>query len=447
MLADLHPDAAKSFSQRASALLEALQDGPQQHDQQFAGPTPHVSAAFGKDDILSIGPMSEMDVAGQEVGRFGYVGDKLLGFRGERYGQFAALAEALTRSSALANAVSLATVKDLLFDWVLKARAAANPPDASAALLNNCRQLVKRYTVAIPVYDLALEAPRSIGNVELRPVSAQTLEEWAENLRQHHPSMASMVSIVLDKWRPRFQGRAAAFFTADAEKRRAQELAYEETEKALAALRVFSPGNLHARAQTVCVPWGKQQIQTEYLMLIEESRVVGDQSRMLEFGPPGWLIPASRLDEMWQAGLKDLSEIVRHPDASELSADLLESLLVYSRAALSNETSEKLLHVFRGLESLLLRSDNEPIQAGLADRIAFLAGPTADERIAISRDVKDAYNLRSRFVHHNARIADFATVQRLLFAAYHAILAVAKGRELYPSRDALLNAIERRKYA
>jgi hypothetical protein len=138
---------------------------------------------------------------------------------------------------------------------------------------------------------------------------------------------------------------------------------------------------------------------------------------------------------------------VRKPDSSALTKTVFESLLIYSRTALTTDTSEKLLYVFVALESLLLRGDVEPIQASLAERVAFLVGRTTDERLAVARDVKDAYALRSRFVHHNARIDDFATVERLLFAAYQAFLVVARSRDLYGTRDDLVRAIERRKYA
>lgn len=446
MIDDFHPEAAKSIGAKVADLANRLEAAGPDSVEPFLGPMPHVSAALGAQDIIRFESTSEVDAAGQETGRFGPVGNEFRGLRGEAYSTFASLAESIATNRALKKAVALSTVKKLLFDLILSDMV-QDGSETARAIVEECRRLVREYTVAVPIAELALEEPQQIGNVEIRSVSAGMLDEWIASLELKGPEAGKILSVLQAKWRPRYQGRAAAFITVVADSVRAQELALLETERALAALRVFSPGSLHPRAQTVCVPMGQQAIQTQYLFAFEGPRCLGEQSKIIAAGAPVWQVRAADMRAMWAAGLEHLSDIVEEPDASDLTSAILESLLVYSRAALTSDTSEKLVHTFVGLESLLLRNESEPIQTSLAERVAFLVGRSPDQRMAIARDVKDAYSLRSSFIHHNARLVDFETVGRFLAAAYHAFLNVARLRSQYLNRNALVTAIELRKYA
>ena len=80
------------------------------------------------------------------------------------------------------------------------------------------------------------------------------------------------------------------------------------------------------------------------------------------------------------AGLHDLA---KNNSGTELRKSLFESLLIYSRNNLTTDLSEKLLFVLVALEALLLRDGSEAIQGNLAERLAFLAGPTLQDRKAI----------------------------------------------------------------
>ena len=57
-----------------------------------------------------------------------------------------------------------------------------------------------------------------------------------------------------------------------------------------------------------------------------------------------------------------------------------------------------------GLESILLRDSSEPILQNLSERLAMFAYDTVQERAVALKDIKEAYALRSRFVHHGAKI-------------------------------------------
>jgi hypothetical protein len=52
------------------------------------------------------------------------------------------------------------------------------------------------------------------------------------------------------------------------------------------------------------------------------------------------------------------------------------------------------------VESLLLRTDSEPVSGSLALRMAHLVTTGLENRRQVQEDLKSAYAVRSRFVHH-----------------------------------------------
>lgn len=446
MIRDFHPEAAKAISDRASQLATELRPPERDERPGFAGPLPHVAATLGSTDILSLGPVSHSDIAGQETARFALVDAKWLGLSGEAYRRFALLAEKIQSTATLADAISLHTVKELLFDWLITTRSGGKTalPDHLVAI---ARERIKAHRLVIPIYDLALEADHRVGRVVLHPVSGTEIDQWLEQLTTHHPQLAAQLGPVETRFRKRFQGRAASTVEIEAEARRAKERAYADTEQALAALRLFSPGTLHPRAQTICVPFGFQHRASEYFVAFEGGRLLGAQERMLTAGPPAWQLNEGAFTTAWSAGLSILSELLAADAPSPIGTDVLRSLVVYSRVCLTRDLAEKLLHVFMALEGLLLRNPNEPIQSSLSERIAFLTGSTADERMKIAANVKDAYALRSKIVHHAARVEEADVVGQMLFKGFDAFFAIVRNHARFANRDALISALERRKFA
>jgi hypothetical protein len=445
---DLHPDAAANFAQRAAELLQKLRPAEPLPSRNFHGPTPHIAAALGQNDIDKIGHLSDTDVAGEETARTGAAGDMMLALSGEDYREFVRLAQSLQRTRQLASSVALGTVKTLLFDWLLTTRAGAQEEDLPEYLIRSCRELVKRHTIVVPVHELFTESPHRLGRVEIRPISGEQIDKWLADLATQTPSLGDKISYIESRWRKRMQGRAASFCIIDAELRHARATALLHTEHALAALRLFSVGTLHPRARSTCVSWGREHLVREFTLSFGDNEPIASYEAMsLIGGPPSWALPDADFALFWKSGLEELSDLLSADSRSSLDDDILKGMLIYSRAALSSDVTEKLLHVFVMLESLLLKNDTEPVQAKLAERVAFIVGRDANERLAIEQTVKRSYGLRSKFVHHGAHIDDLQTVQALLHHAFYCFFGVLRNRANFEDRNALLDILERRKYA
>ena len=98
-----------------------------------------------------------------------------------------------------------------------------------------------------------------------------------------------------------------------------------------------------------------------------------------------------------------------------------------------------------GLESILLKNSSEAILHNLSDRLAMFGYDTVDERTAASKDVKKAYSLRSRFVHHGVDIEDGEIVTKFARHGLRLFSRIAKDVARFSSKVEFLDHIDRMK--
>jgi hypothetical protein len=130
----------------------------------------------------------------------------------------------------------------------------------------------------------------------------------------------------------------------------------------------------------------------------------------------------------------------------EYEEKLLDSLLIYGRACYQFDQNDKLLQVMTAVEMFALRSDNEPIQAALADRLAFAISDDADARQQIVQNLRDVYSVRSARAHQGKSISDAETVEKFLANVWGFFLAAIRGVGRYKKRVDFLDYLDGRKY-
>src|SRR5438876_427287 len=79
-------------------------------------------------------------------------------------------------------------------------------------------------------------------------------------------------------------------------------------------------------------------------------------------------------------------------------------VLLALRNSVAIEPADKLVYILVGLESMLLRSENEPLAKNVGERLAFLIGESKEKRIAVKNNVVEIYSHRSGFIHHGRSI-------------------------------------------
>ena len=107
---NFHPAAAEAFTEKARQLAAQLGPPERAEPPPFAGPLPHVRSSIGPSDIVSVGPLSYTDVAGDEIARSAIVDGTVIGLEGTPYKEFVQLAEQIHGHKSLGSIVLICAV-------------------------------------------------------------------------------------------------------------------------------------------------------------------------------------------------------------------------------------------------------------------------------------------------------------------------------------------------
>ena len=120
-------------------------------------------------------------------------------------------------------------------------------------------------------------------------------------------------------------------------------------------------------------------------------------------------------------------------------------MVTFGRAALTPDLREKMIWYCAALESMLIRDSSEPILQNLSERLAMFAYDTVQERTDALKDVKAAYSLRSRFVHHGAEIDEGEVVNRFAHHGIEVFRRIIKSIHRFSRRVEFVAHIDRMK--
>lgn len=107
--------------------------------------------------------------------------------------------------------------------------------------------------------------------------------------------------------------------------------------------------------------------------------------------------------------------------------------------------SDKLVYILVALESFLL--GNESIQNTISDGMAYFISSNKQERISIVENLKKAYGLRSKFIHHGETIEDLETLKEFMLNVWMFFSLVIQNANRFDNRKQFFKAIEDEKYS
>lgn len=109
--------------------------------------------------------------------------------------------------------------------------------------------------------------------------------------------------------------------------------------------------------------------------------------------------------------------------------------------------NDRLVRLFIALESLLILDENEPLSSNISERGAFIIGKTYDERKRIKVFIKKMYKLRSAHVHHGKSKITHALLYRFTILVRNILLnlILIKDRMKLRTEEDLRDWLERKK--
>ena len=436
----LHPDAARSFDGRAEKLLASIEE------EKLAPPSTPRFKTRREAPNVEVGDGLER----QSVDGFGDVhsrqflhGGQWIGLSGPGHSDMLKLAESVQKVKAINRFVSEDFVRDVLFSWIKERYLESTMSGFTAYFLDRAAAALSSVQVFIPIVGLEIEETFELGRIQFTPIDEELLEHWRQDIIAEDKKSVSKKNEFIGELRDRFLGLTAAMLTIKAERERATEVAFEECDRALAVLRLFSEANFipevysNVELYRLTADRGQRYIISDY-----DAKHMTYASRLAPAGRD-WRLSKDQLSMMMESGLVLLNALLVSENRSQYQRDLLNSLMIYSRHTLQQNIEDKIVYLLIAVESILLRDSSEFIQQAIAERVAFLISEDLQERKAIVKDMKALYTARSKYIHHGQMsFSDSSLVSRVLRYSWRVFIALLNHMAKISTKEELFEELD-----
>lgn len=452
MKPELHPDAAKNFNEKAQALLGAVaaesRHAPSEPATHMFRPSRPVAATFGPEDYTEFRITGQHDQLGKTIARYFEHEGRRFGFEDEKYHALARLSESVQKTTAFRDLVSTKWVEDTILDWLKIKFTGESIPALDEYLSQRCEDAVQEHEIWFPVSHLSVESDLTFGNIVFKTISEDMLDRCEEDMQGakegRDATYAAKMDMYIARWRDDLQGLAAATTKVHAEPQRAYEVALRESERAVAALRIYQvAATTTPEVTSYCALLGRENVEG-----IKHLEMQGDKIQSLSDQSVGkpvlhWHLSDDDIRKYTETfGLDNVNRLLALESRTRFQDTLLDALLLYSRSTREKDLAGKLVYTLVAMESVLLRNDTEPIQQNIGERMAFINADTVEKRQEIIRNLKAAYALRSRFVHHGHTIEERETIWHFMFNAWFLFTTLAKVSQGYETKEDLIEDLE-----
>lgn len=450
MKLEMHPQARQNYDKKAEGLVTRLRPAPDQFKQKGGRPNPniHTVHSFTPENIIGEMTFGWTDFTGGVVAKAFAEGGQLIGLFGEDYTELTRVAEGIQKSITPRGVVSLLRLSDLIFDWAKQTHRGAPIPTMVEYVLSECEKLIKEQEIWIPISHLYVQSPFVFGKVTFRAVTKAMMDDWEASLlaKASTPEEVESIRKGVERRRPIVQGLATATIKAEAETERAYEIAFEEVDRTVSVLRLFSPANAHPAKVSYSAPVGRQHVDDYTYLVVEGRKIVAYNSGLVDRSRTEWNLTNEDL-ATFAPELGVLGMLLTREKLTDFQEALLDALILYSRSSLAKQVSDKLVYMLIALESAFLKDSSELIQDAISLRMAYMQDVPVEKRRAIISNVKAVYKLRSSFIHHgqNIGVDDTRVLSEFMLNAMLSLMALIPLAATEITRDEFFNQLEERR--
>lgn len=444
---ELHESAKTNFDARAEEIASLIKivPPPERNAPSTDDDIP-VSASLTAEEIIGEIKETASDYKGKVVARFFTDKGVRFGLVDESHKKLVLLAEAIQRLPPVRDRLSQRFIEECIFDWA-KAKL-QNPTEAPSfcnQLMEQSAKVVKRYTVYVPIAQTVIRTPLEVFGITVLHFSKEIIDTIFPAEAIPEANKENAVAFI-DNFRKEHQGRAAIRVQLECEPDHATDRAFEAAKKAADLLGLYSPAAFYPDIKSSARPKGIEHIDLFTVIALDEGRSFQMKTGLLDQASSGfWRIDDAVIASMKAQGIDKLSDIYQKKNPTGLEQAILQMAFLYSKAAFTADPMEKLVNVLAALESTLLKSESEPIQQNLAERMAILSARDLESRKAIIRNVKSVYGLRSRYLHHGHTTAELEQLLEFFFNVRILLQSLLLNAARFSTKEALLNAIDDQK--
>lgn len=409
MKLEIHPKAVENFNQKIADLKTQLRfrTNPKVNRQVKINPNVHISGHFDETNIIGEIKFGSTDSEGNTSARMFHVRKKEIGLYNNDFKELLRIAENIQKSTNPKFIISVNRISEYIFEWIKQSYLGKIKDSPIDFILSECEKSIVKAEIWIPISELYIQNPFILGKITFKTITKEFMDNY-ENSKLSKLTKQEEIEkfrIYFNRNRSEMQNRAVAILKIEAERELAYELALEETERSLNVLRLYSPTNIFPKKTCYVAPMNKQQKDSNIYMVVKDEKVITHTSGISDKVAAPWFLSEADLDEYNKVGLGYLGGLLTKNDLTDFQQKLLEALSLYSKASLSKELSDRLLYTIVTLETIFIKDKNEPLQDNISLRMAQMHPVSVVERKEIIKNIKDAYGLRSSFVHHGKSVS------------------------------------------
>jgi hypothetical protein len=449
MDAYLHPEGAKAIDEYGRKLLAFVGPITLENTENPFPSQRHVAAEITEKDIIGEMELNHVDIAGRIVRRIFLYHDTTHALHEEGCSAARHTAEKLIRmSKRLRSVAGTRFLESQIFGWARDTYRGAGTETLSAYLERKIAGAVRQHTIWFPLFALEVEEGFPLGPVHIRTITSDFFDRREELYSQRSHQDAESIQQMIALMRRELQGAAAVVVTMEAEPDHALAKGLELADAAAAILRIFSTASLSPWQSCPCAVRGSEHVPrfsairtSDDLEKFNWHRGLRDQDRHVF-----WRMSRPEALARLREGLAKAGELLADDDLGEFALRLRASLLTYARGLATTDLNDRLVQTLSALEALLLKDTSEPIQQNLGERMAFLIAEGTEDRLNVVRVLKDAYRMRSQYVHHLAQSADEQALEEFAFAAHMTFRAALINLDRFRSHLDFIGALDRMKF-
>ncbi|MCY3738629.1 MAG: HEPN domain-containing protein [Gemmatimonadaceae bacterium] len=450
---EIHPDAALNLNRRALSIckdtsvtpVSEIRSTKEATDTSPRSPDFHVSAVITEADIIGEITTGLSDSEGNKVTHEWYDESQRYSISEENYRSVITLATQLLKSKEIRVSLSRKAIEEIICDWVRQYSTGLITHNFVEFFTLEARKRVRLLQVFAPIRSLCIEKAFTLGLVRFEPIEGQRIDAWEKQAISRAPDRECAIKEFYERRIRPIQGYTAAMLEAETEEQRAHDLILEEAQRSLSLLRVFTQSSLLPNMTSPCVLWGTGHSDSSFILRFEGGEFSGLHEALLGPGDQPTVLSSTAIDDAYRIGLERVHEILLSENRSDLEQVVLEALLLYSRCTIAKDPADKLVYILVGLESVLLKDPNESIAQNLSERIAFLIARDLPKRKEIVQTTRDAYRIRSDFIHHGASPESLDTLREFMEIAWYSALALIGATRTLKSRGALIAELDDRR--
>ncbi len=155
----------------------------------------------------------------------------------------------------------------------------------------------------------------------------------------------------------------------------------------------------------------------------------------------------AELDEKMRMGFSKLAIFFDGTKLNDHQQRVRGALMSYSRGIGSFDQDDRLVYAMTAAEHLLLKDGNEPIQGNVGERMAFIIEQDVAGRKRVAATFKQAYALRSKYVHHYRSIDDQTVLGEFFYDMYRLLFVAISNMDRVPSQAAFFEMLDNAKFS